>query len=81
MYCIDLQLPCQGSKSQAFGSSVKNTCVVQRLQTFSRHTDENNIVLQVKEIFYMLLVYGIPHDKLLNVWQRSLALQPYSRFF
>lgn len=34
MYCIDLQLPCQGSKSQAFGSCVKNNCVVQRLQRF-----------------------------------------------
>ena len=42
MYCIDLHLPCQGSKSQAFGSCVKNTCVVQRLQRFSRHTYENN---------------------------------------
>lgn len=46
----------------------------------SRHTYEN-IVLQVKEIFYWLSVYGNSHDKLINVWQRSLALQPYSRFF
>lgn len=42
MYCIDLHLPCQGSKSQAFGSCVKNTFVVQRLQRFSRHTYKNN---------------------------------------
>lgn len=46
-----------------------------------QHTLMKIIVLQVKEIFYWLLVHGIPHHKLLNVWQRSLALQPYSRFF